>query len=100
MPRRFLTRSLTGLAMSLSLVFGLPGAAHEVPILGPALAPEGASAVASAYTNCYTYAVRGIFKGQTGAWLHRICYNTDTCQWQVMWISWVPDSYPLSVQPA
>ncbi len=100
MPRRILTRTLVGLAMSLSLVLGLPVAAHQVPVVGPALAPEGASAVASAYINCYSYALRGIFRGETGAWLHRICYNTVTCQWQVMSVMWVPDSWPLSVTPA
>lgn len=100
MPRRILARAIAGLTLSLLLVLGLPATVAQVPLVGRALAPEGASAGTYAYVGCYTYAVRGIFKGQTGVWLHRICYNTDTCQWQVMWISWVPDSYPLSVQPS
>lgn len=96
---RVLTRLLAGLALSLLLVLGLP-AASGVPVVGDALAPQPASARPAAYINCYSYALRGIFRGETGAWLHRICYNTVTCQWQVMSVMWVPDSWPLSVTPA
>jgi len=60
-------------------VLGLPAAAG-IPLVGDALAPQPASARAEAYVNCYSYALRGIFRGGTGVWLHRICYNTVTCQ--------------------
>lgn len=96
---RLLTRLLAGLALSLLLVLGLP-VASGVPVVGDAFAPEPASARAEAYVSCYSYALRGIFRGETGVWLHRICYNTVTCQWQVMSVMWVPDSWPLSVTPA
>lgn len=93
------SRLLVGLGLSLLIVLGLP-AAGGVPVVGDALAPQPASAKAQAYISCYSYALRGIFRGETGAWLHRICYNTATCQWQVMSVMWVPDSWPLSVTPA
>lgn len=99
MPRRILTRSVAGLAVSLLLAFGLPATVAHVPLVGPALAPEGASAGAQAYVDCYTYAIRGIFGGQKGVYLYRICYNTNTCQWQTMSWTFVPDIQPLSVQP-
>lgn len=96
---RALARLLAGVSLSLLLVLGPPAAAG-IPVVGDALAPQPASARTQAYINCYSYALRGIFRGETGAWIHRICYNTTTCQWQVMSVMWVPDSWPLSVTPA
>ncbi len=86
---RRLRLSLAGILTSALLLVGAPGL-RSAPVIGT-------SPASAAFINCYTYAVRGIFKGETGAWLHRICWNTDTWTWQVLYITWVPDHFPLSV---
>lgn len=82
-------RYLAVLAVALGLILGIPGAG-SVPLVGSALEAPRADA---ALVGCYSTPVPGIFRGERGYWWHRICYNTATCQWQVIYTWWTPGNY-------